>query len=251
MTEHSKPADTHHATEREAQIINTFVHLADTLVADYDVIDFLHYLIERCIALVDVDEAGVMLADPHGRLHAVAASTERLRLLELFELQNHDGPCLDAFRSGDPVSARDLNEQHQHWPSFAGEAINIGFRSAHSVPMQLRDETIGAINLLRADVGVLTDTDSKLVSALADIATIGVLQQRRTSAALSTAAALQGALSSRVLIEQAKGVIAERSKISIDEAFDTLRKYARDHQQGLTIVAGQVVDGTLNLIERA
>jgi transcriptional regulator with GAF, ATPase, and Fis domain len=246
----SKTPRTSTLTEREAQFIDAFVHLADTLVADYDVIDFLHYLIDRCIALLDVDEAGVMLADPHGRLHAVAASTERVRLLELFELQNHDGPCLDAFRTGRAVTAPDLNKQHEHWPTFAGEALDIGFRSAHSVPMRLRDETIGAINLLRASTGELTTTDSQLVSALADIATIGVLQERRASEALSTATALQIALNSRVRIEQAKGVIAERSKISIDEAFEKLRGYARRHQQGLTIVAEQVVRGTLSLTDR-
>jgi hypothetical protein len=245
----SSPPDAREVTDRETQIVDAFVHLADTLVADYDIIDFLHYLVGRCIELLDVDEAGVMLADPHGRLHAVAASTERMRLLELFELQNHDGPCLDAFRTGQPVVAPDLNDQRQHWPNFAGEALDNGFRSAHSVPMQLRDETIGAINLLRAGVGELTDSDSKLVAALAGIATIGVLQERRTSEAVSTATALQTALNSRVRIEQAKGVIAERSKISTDEAFDKLRKYARRHRQGLTIVAEQVVYGTLHLTE--
>jgi len=248
VTDHSAP-DAREVTEREALIVDAFVHLADTLVADYDIIDFLHYLVGRCIELLDIDEVGVMLADPYGRLHAVAASTERMRLLELFELQNHDGPCLDAFRTGHAVVAADLNDQRAHWPTFAGEALNNGFLSAYSVPMRLRDETIGAINLLRARVGELTATDSKLLAALAGIATIGVLQERRASEAVSTATALQTALNSRVRIEQAKGVIAERSKISTDEAFDRLRKYARRHQQGLTLVADGVVHGTLNIRE--
>jgi hypothetical protein len=125
--------------------------VADTLTDDYDVIDFLHVLVARCTELVDVDDAGVMLADPAGQLHAVAASTEQVRLLELFEVQNQDGPCLDAYRTGEPVHASDLAQRQQDWPTFADEALRNGFRAAYSVPMQLRNETIGAINLLSSE----------------------------------------------------------------------------------------------------
>jgi transcriptional regulator with GAF, ATPase, and Fis domain len=229
------------------QLLETFVHLADTLVADYDVIEFLNYLIERCIMLSDIDEAGVMLTDPHGHLHAVAASTEEVQLLELFELQNHDGPCLDAFRSGNPVTAADLHEHLEQWPTYAAEAIRNGFNSTHSVPMRLRNETIGAINLLRLHIGALTEADQKLVNALADIATIGVLQERRSSEATTTADGLQHALNSRVRIEQAKGVLAERWRITIDQAYDRLRRYARHHQLGVTVVAEQIVQGEIDL----
>lgn len=223
------------------------MHLADTLAADYDVIDFLHDLIIRCTDLIDIDDAGVMLADPAGRLHAVAASTEQVHLLELFEVQNHDGPCLDAYRTGEPVHASDLGEHAERWPTFADEAIRVGFRSAHSIPMQLRNETVGAINLLSADVRPLTDNDNQLVLALARIATIGLLQERRASAAASTATALQHALDSRVRIEQAKGIIAERHGTSMDVAFETIRSYARRHQLGISLVAEQIVARRLDL----
>ena len=233
---------------REQQIVEAFVHLADTLVADYDIIDFLHYLIQRCVELIDVEEAGVMIASPSGHLQPIAASTERLRLLELFELQNHDGPCLDAYRTGEVVSAPDITTDEARWPTFAEHAAAIGFGAAHSVPMQLRDETIGAINLLRARPGALTDDDAQLARALADIATIGVLQERAISRTAHTSAALQHALTSRITIEQAKGVLAERAHVSIDEAFELLRGFARRNRLGLTVVAEQVVRGGLDLV---
>lgn len=228
-------------TNRESAIIDTFVRLSDTMVDDYDIIDFLHYLVARCTELIDVDEAGVLLAAPSGRLQAVASSTERLRLLELFELQNHDGPCLDAYRTGQPVVATDLHDQRERWPTFARHAEEVGFRAAVSLPMQLRSDRIGVINLLRVHTGALGDDDAKLALALADIATIGVLQERSIRQAASTANALQHALTSRITIEQAKGVIAERSSVSVDEAFELLRGYARSHQLGLTVVADRVV----------
>lgn len=232
---------------REGRIADAFVHLADTLVVDYDIIDFLHYLIERCIGLIDADEAGVMLASPSGHLQPVAATTERIRMLELFELQNQDGPCLDAFRTGEAVTAPDLEQERERWPNFATRALEVGFRAAHSIPMRLRDDTIGAINLLRNDTGDLTEEDTKLARALADIATIGVIHERTISRSSTTTAALQHALTSRIRIEQAKGVLAERAGISIDDAFELLRGHARRNQLGLTLVADEVVRGTLEI----
>jgi ANTAR domain/GAF domain len=236
-----------HVESREGSIANAFVHLADTLVVDYDIIDFLHYLIECSLGLIDADEAGVMLASPSGHLQPIAASTERIRLLELFELQNQDGPCLDAFRTGETVIAADLEQERERWPNFATEALQVGFRAAHSIPMRLRDDTIGAINLLRINTGDLTGEDTKLARALADIATIGVIQERTISQSSTTTAALQHALMSRIRIEQAKGMLAERAGISIDDAFELLRGYARRHQLGLTRVADDVVHGTLEI----
>lgn len=223
------------------------MHLADTLTDDYDVIDFLHVLVARCTELVNVDDAGVMLADPAGQLHAVAASTEQVRLLELFEVQNQDGPCLDAYRTGEVVHASDLAQRQRDWPTFAEEALRNGFRSAYSVPMQLRDETIGAINLLSSEVKDLGDDDSRLLTALAQMATIGLLQERRVTAALTEASGLQRALDSRIRIEQAKGVIAERHGTSVDAAFEMIRRHARDHQLGITLLAERIVNGGFDL----
>ncbi len=243
----NQDAQDHDVESREGSVADAFVHLADTLVVDYDIIDFLHYLIERCVGLLDADEAGVMLASPSGHLQPVAASTERIRMLELFELQNQDGPCLDAFRTGETVTAPNLEEDRDRWPNFATEALQVGFRAAHGIPMRLRDVTIGAINLLRISTGDLTEEDTRLARALADIATIGVIHERTISQSSTTTAALQHALTSRIRIEQAKGVLAERAGISIDDAFELLRGHARRNQLGLTLVADEVVRGTLEI----
>jgi GAF domain-containing protein len=233
---------------REAAIVETFVRLADTLVDTYDVIDFLQYLCERCVELIGIDQAGVLLAAPTGNLQAVAASSEQTRLLELFEVQNSDGPCLDSFRSGEEVFAGDLEQARDRWPMFANQALHYGFQAVHSVPLRLRQQVIGALNLLIGQPAPLSDLDGALARALADIATIGVLQQRSTSEAHESVSGLQRALTSRIRIEQAKGILAERSGSGVDEAFEVLRSYARRHQTGITAVAEQVVRRELDII---
>ena len=232
---------------REASIIDAFVRLSDTLVDHYDIIEFLHFLTECCIRLAPVDEAAVMLAAPSGNMQAVASSSERSRLLELFELQNRDGPCLDAYRAGEVVRSADLSQERTRWPTFAARAIDDGFLAVHSVPLKLRNEIIGALNLLRSDRGLLGDSDAKLVQSLSDIATIGVLQERHVSRSTSMASGLQIALTSRIRIEQAKGIVSERSDISVDEAFELLRSFARRNSLRLSDVAAGVVDRSIDV----
>jgi hypothetical protein len=233
--------------DREGAIIDAFVHLSDTLVEDYDVIDFLHYLTAQCVELTGVDEVGVMIGAGAGRLQAVAASTERSHLLELFELQNDDGPCLDAFRGGITVTAEQLSEQAERWPKFAPRAVAAGFGSVHSIPMQLRSEVIGAVNLLCVEPGALSLGDARLVRALSDIATVGILQQRTISDVELINTHLTAALNSRIRIEQAKGVVAERAGTTVDEAFAMIRTYARSRQLGLTAVCEGIVDNTIDV----
>ena len=105
--------------DREQMLAATFVELADTLVADFDVVDFLHGLADRCVRLLEVDAAGLMLADQRGSLRVVASSSEQARLVELFQLQHEEGPCLECFQTGLPVSEPDLAAARQRWPSFA------------------------------------------------------------------------------------------------------------------------------------
>ncbi|MCU1359008.1 MAG: two-component system response regulator [Ilumatobacteraceae bacterium] len=229
------------ARSREALIISTFVSLADTMIDEYDVIEFLGLLAERCVELLDTVEAGIMLADERGNLQAVAASSERTRLLELFELQNEEGPCLDAFRTGEIVMSADLAGDLGRWPRFAARARADGFASVVSLPLRLRREIIGALNLLSDDHRPLSADDVALAGALADVATIGLLQERTVRESRTSAGQLQMALTSRVLIEQAKGVIAARRDIDIDAAFEVLRGYARRHGRKLTEVARAVV----------
>jgi GAF domain-containing protein len=222
---------------------DTFVDLADTMVADFDVIDFLHLLTDRTVLLLAASAAGVVLADPRGELRVAAASSEEAGLVELFQLQNDQGPCLDCFRTGRPVSAADLTGPDQRWPRFAQAATQAGFRTVEAVPMRLRDQVIGALNLFGAEPGPFEAADLRIAQALADVATIGLLHERNVRRSETVAEQLQAALNSRVMIEQAKGKLAERYGIDMDRAFTMLRDYARNTNQHLTDVARDFVTG--------
>jgi transcriptional regulator with GAF, ATPase, and Fis domain len=226
------------------QLADAFVELADTMVADFDVIDFLHTLTERSVQLLDAAAAGVLLADPRGELRLVAASTEAARVLELFQLQNDQGPCLDCFRTGEPVAAPDLTTAQQRWPQFAAAARQAAFAAVHALPMRLRSQVIGALNLFQATPGALSHQDVRVDQALADVATIGLLQERSTRRSEVLHEQLQGALNSRVVIEQAKGKLAERLGLDMDQAFAVLRSYARDGNLRLSDLAQSFIDGT-------
>src|SRR5580693_3068486 len=197
----------------------TFVELTDTLVDDFDVIDFLHVLTGRSAALLDVSAVGLLLADQRGELRVVAASSEAARLLELFQLQSDQGPCLDCFRSGQPVTATDLGTD-QRWPRFAAAATQTGFGAVQALPMRLREQVIGALNLFRAAPGVFDLADVRVGQALADVATIGLLHERNMRRSDTLNEQLQTALNSRVVIEQAKGKLAERLGLDMDQAFN-------------------------------
>jgi GAF domain-containing protein len=222
---------------------DTFVDLADTMVADFDVIDFLHLLTDRTVRLLGASAAGVVLADPRGELRVAAASSEEAGLVELFQLQNDQGPCLDCFRTGRPVTANDLTGPDQRWPRFAEAATQAGFRTVEAVPMRLRDQVIGALNLFCAEPGTFTPADLRIAQALADVATIGLLHERNVRRSETVAEQLQAALNSRVMIEQAKGKLAERYGINMERAFTMLRDYARNTNQHLTDVARDFVTG--------
>ena len=221
----------------------TFVELTDTMVADFDIIDFLHVLTRRSVELLDVSAAGLLLADPRGELRVVAASSEAARLLELFQLQNDQGPCLDCFRSGQPVSATDLSAD-QRWPRFADAAGEGGFAAVQALPMRLRDQVIGALNLFRGTAGAFDADSVHIGQALADVATISLLHERNMRHRDTLNEQLQTALNSRVVIEQAKGKLAERLGIDVDQAFTLLRDQARNHNQRLSDLARAFVDGT-------
>jgi hypothetical protein len=228
-------------------LAETFVRLADTLVADFDSVEFMHLLADRCVETLDVAAAGILLADHHGELQVLGASTERARLLELFELQHRQGPCMECFRVHKPVSVVDLVEGTQRWPEFAKMAVAAGFGAVHALPMRLRAETIGALNLFTVRPGALDEGTIRIAQAMADVATIGLLQARVISHGELLAEQLQHALHGRVLIEQAKGVLAERLQIEMSEAFEMLRGYARHRNLFISAVAESVIAGnTLN-----
>lgn len=236
-------------TAREERLTRAFVDLADTLVDDFDIVELMHQMVEHCVSLLGASAAGILLADPQGGLRVMAASSEQSRLLEIFQLQAHEGPCLDSFASGAVVAVGDIAEETGRWPRFAVEARQEGFRSVSAVPMRLRAETIGALNLFAEQPGRLSPEDIAVAQALADVATIGILQERAVRRGEILAQQLQTALDSRVVIEQAKGVLAERLQIGLDDAFVRLRAYARSANVHIAAAARALVAGDLD--ERA
>jgi GAF domain-containing protein len=228
-------------TVSQERLAEVFVEIADTLVDDFDLIEFLRTVTARAAELVDVSAVGLLLADTHGQLQFMAASDEQTRLLELFQLQHHEGPCLDAFLTSTPVVNADLGLATERWPAFAPHATELGFRSVHAIPLRLRHRVIGALNLFGADTGHLDPTDVKVVQALADVATIGLLQEQAISRGEILTEQLQGALNSRIVIEQAKGALARTHDIDVDRAFDLLRSYARNHNRKLVDLAHAVL----------
>jgi GAF domain-containing protein len=231
---------------READIVRSLVEMADTLVDDYDVVDLLTGLTGRCVNLLGASAAGVMLAAPSGRLGLVASSSEAMRLLELFELQSQEGPCLDAFRSGETVEHEILTAGAGRWLEFTRAALEAGFRSAFAIPLRWRDGTLGALNILSASQEPMPEADRIVARAFADLAAVSIVQYRATAEARRLNEQLSAALSSRIVIEQAKGVISERAAISLAEAFERLRRYARSNNLRLTDVARDAVNGTLD-----
>lgn len=232
-------------TSKQTLLGETMVTLADNLVNDFDVIELLTMLADRCVSILDVSAAGLMLAGPDGNLRVIASSSEQMRLLELFELQTDQGPCLESFQTGEPVTHRDLTTATARWPKFAEEAIAAGFRSVHAVPLRLRGNVIGALNLFHTELDGIDDEELQAARALADIATIAILQYRATIGSHELIDQLNTALNTRILIEQAKGIIAERQHLDMERSFAALRQHARDHNLRLADVAAALVAGTL------
>ncbi len=226
-------------------MVETLVHLADTLVDDYDVVDFLQELAERCVDVLAISEAGIMLADSEGTLRYMACSSERMRLVELFELQIEEGPCFDAFRTRAAVSSTSPEDARQRWPRFAPHAHEAGFDSVAAVPMRLRAEVIGALNLFSRTGDAMSEVDLRFAQAMADVATIGILSERAIRDSRALAGQLEMALESRIVIEQAKGIVAAHNHITVDEAFELIRRYARDHNRLLSEVAREIVTQVL------
>lgn len=231
----------------QQRLLDTFVKLADTLIDDYDVVDLLQFLVDTCRDVLDTTAAGILLADARGELEVVASTSEASRLVEVMQLSAEQGPCIESFRSGRRVSVPDIEASKDEWWQFRGSALAQGFRSVDALPLRLRDATIGTLNLLRSTPGAAAEDSILAAQAFADVATIGILHERtlRESAILSDQ--LQAALNSRIIIEQAKGVVSYTRGVSIDEAFTLMREYARSHSMGLSIVAARVVDRSLRL----
>ncbi len=241
------------AAVRDAKLARAFVAMADTLVDDYDVVDLLDRLVLSCVELLSVTAAGLLLIDPSGILQLVASSSEETRVVEIYQLESQEGPCLEAVRTGRPVIVGGDEELRRRWPSFAQSANSVGFHSVHACPMRLRDAKIGALNLFGAGDSALPADEIELAQALADVATIGILQHRSIKRAELLSDQLQAALNGRIIIEQAKGVLSQFGQIDMDSAFNLIRAYARSNNAKLGVVAEQLVRRELSprsLIER-
>ena len=230
-----------------ADAMRSVAEMADTLVDDYDVVELLTGVADRCVNVLGVSAAGVMLTSPGGSLGLVASSSETMRLLELFELQAQEGPCLDAFRTGERVEHEDLQAESGRWPLFSAAALSEGFQSVSALPLRFRDVTLGALNLFSVTQAPMAEADVMVARAFADLATLSIVQHRASAEGQRVNAQLSAALTSRLIIEQAKGVLAERAAIDLAEAFSRLRAYARDGNLRLTDVAQATVAGTLDL----
>lgn len=234
------------ATVSAERLATLFVDVADTLVDDFDVVEFLQMLTRRVAGLFGTGEAGLMLADQRGRLAFMAASDESARLMELFQLQYGDGPCLDAFRTAVPVTNVNLAAATTKWPEFAPRAVQAGFESAHAFPLRLRKQVIGAMGVF-GSATELDEVDAHIVQSLADVAVIGLLQERAIHRGEVLTGQLQGALNSRIVIEQAKGIVAQARAVSPDDAFTLIRDFARRSNRRLSEVADSIVTGLPNL----
>jgi GAF domain-containing protein len=235
-------------TSRERHVTSTLVQLADTLVAGYDVAEMFYYLVESCTDVLSIDHAGLMLVDADGNLHVVAATSEVTHLIELLQIQNQEGPCLDAFRSGQVVESGPLTdpEVRARWPRLTEAAHDAGFGAITAMPMRLRDQVLGALNLFRVETADLTADDLSVAQAFANIATISILQARATHDARVVIDQLQRALDTRVVIEQAKGFIAQHADITLDESFARIRRYSRNNNLRLSNVARDIVANVLD-----
>jgi hypothetical protein len=234
--------------DREQQASAAFVALADTLVADYDIIDLLDQLVAHCVELLAADAAGLLLGDAHGQLRVAAASSEDANTMEMLQLQADEGPCVEAYQTVAQVRVPDLADVIERWPTFVAAVARGGaFRSVHALPLRLRGQAIGAVNLFHHTPGPLPGADLALGQALADVATIGILSERAIRRGEVVNEQLQTALNSRVIIEQAKGVVAQRLGVGMDVAFDRLRRHARNHNLRLADLARQAVEGELDL----
>jgi transcriptional regulator with GAF, ATPase, and Fis domain len=235
------------APTREDRLFETFATLADTLVDQYDVVELLQTLVDACRDLLDTTDAGILLANAEGDLELMVSTSEATRLVEVMQLAAESGPCIECYQRGRPISVPDIAHEQSRWPAFGAVARSNGFEAIEAIPMRLRETTIGTLNLLRAERGAPPASDLVAARAFADVATIGILHERSVREAEILTDQLQAALTSRIAIEQAKGVVSFTAGVPIDEAFTLLRSFARNHGRPLSEVARQVVRRDLRI----
>ncbi|WP_347757409.1 GAF and ANTAR domain-containing protein [Agrococcus sp. ProA11] len=236
---------------REARLSESFAMIAHTLATDYDVVQLLHDVMGECIGLLDVQASGLLLKNAHGELELVASTSEAAAFVEIMQLNADAGPCVESLRTGETITLADVTQAPPAWEQFQAAALQHGFCAAHAVPLRAQADTIGAIGLFREQTGELSRADAAAAGALASLAALGILQERTMRSSSVVAAQLQRALDSRVIIEQAKGVLAASADVDIEEAFRILRRHARSSNRKLHEIAREVVARTLRLTASA
>jgi GAF domain-containing protein len=227
-------------TPRETRVLAAVGSLVDNLLDDFDVVDLVTDLTERCADLLDVTAAGLLLTDPLGQLRLLAATSGATRELELFQIQADEGPCVDCYVTGQPVSIADLRAETSRWPRFVPAALAAGVASVHAVPMRAAGIVLGALGLFGSQPGELSEADRLVGQTLAHIACVAILQERAPTPS-TVVPRLRSALTGRVVVEQAKGFLRARLDVSVDEAFSLLRRYARANGDHLTDVARRLM----------
>jgi GAF domain-containing protein len=238
-------------TARETQINNAFVAVADTLTSEFDVVDLLHTLVEQCTEILDTTAGGLMLVDSEGQLQLMTSTSEAADLVEVMQIAASDGPCIECFTTGAAVSVPDIESTNGKWPAFQKAALESGFRSAHATPLKLRGRVIGTMNLFGTKPAPLSDRDAAVAQALSDVATIGILQERLVREGNIVAEQLHAALDSRIVIEQAKGMVAHSLSVDMDQAFGVLRAHARNNNLTIRFVAEEVSNRRLSVKRRS
>lgn len=229
------------AAARENGLTEVFVSIAESLAVGYDLMDLYSGLTADCARILDVGSAGLVLADAGGVLHVMAASSERARDLECFQVQCAEGPCLDSYRTGTAVLVPDLAAARTQWPTFATVAVEAGFASVHAIPMRLQGTVLGSLNLFDTRSGPLNGPDLRLAQAFAHVASLALVAGKAAADSAALAGQLQTALDSRVVLEQAKGIVSEFGRVDVDDAFKALRRYSRDNNLPLSALAAAVV----------
>jgi signal transduction protein with GAF and PtsI domain len=227
-------------TARETRVLNAVVSLVDSLLDDFDVVELLTELTERCTELLDIQAAGFLLADPLHQLRLLAATSQQVREIELFQLQADEGPCVDCYASGEPVSVANIQQAMERWPRFVPAAVEAGFASVHAVPMRAAGIVLGALGLFGTRSGELNKADLLVSQTLTHVACVAILQEHPPTPA-TVMPQLRSALTSRVIIEQAKGFLHETLDVSVEEAFQLMRSYARAEGERLTDVASRLI----------
>jgi GAF domain-containing protein len=230
----------------QATFLRTVSAAAADLVRPYDTVTMLENLSERVSEVLALTGSGVSL-ESDGRLAFITALDEQIARVEQVQERTQEGPCVDCFRGGNPVVVPDLEAEGARWAQYADAALQAGLRATAGVPMTLEGRSIGALNLYSSEPREWPDEDVAAAQVLADLATAFLVNASKLRQQEELAAQLAGALESRVLIEQAKGVVSASAHVSVDEAFRRMRSWARNHNLPLPSVAQDVVEGSLRL----